>query len=700
MFSNLNKILIAFSFLFIFAACTKEKEITGHSTTLMAGEKKPITPEDLYSMKRISNHTVSPDGNWVLYLETVPNIAENTMQNDVFVVSIDGKNTTKISTVEGSKSNPIWSPSGSQISFVVNSAGNSSIYTVNFSNGKTSGNPTRIATFEQTVGDLQYSPNGEYFSFTKNVKIKQTVAEKYPNSPKANVRIYEELPMRYWDYWFDENVSQIFYMPVRGAANSAINILEGTVFDGNYGISWSPDSKEIAYSCKKISGIDRARSTNSDVYIYNLENRTTENITEGMLGYDNKPKYSPDGKYISFASQERAGFESDRIRLMLYDRTTKNIREITQNFDQWVMDYIWSKDSKSIYFTAPLNGYYPVFYLTVSDNKITQIMDGKFDFSGLSFSDDGKTLVFGMCNMLRPLDIFSVIVDENPTMSSIGRTINTITNLNSEILARLEPSSFEAKWIKTRDGKDLHSWVVYPPNFDSTKKYPMIVFCPGGPQQMISQAYGYRWNMSLLSAKGYIIAAPNRRGCPGFGQEWVDLISKDWGGGAMNDILDITDAMAKKSFVDENKMIAAGASAGGYTTFWLAGHHEGRYKAFLSHNGLFNLKSFYGTTEELFFPDWEWGGPYWETKNKDFYIKHCPSTYADKWDTPIIITIGEKDFRVSYTQGLEAFTVAQIKRIPSKLLVFPEMNHFIGKTQEYIVWYNEVFNFFEEHLNR
>jgi len=681
-------------------------------TMNMNAQKKIITPEDLYSMKRISRQTVSPDGKWVLYLESIPNIKENNMQTDIFVVSIDGKSTTKISDVDGAKSYPIWSPKGDKISFVVNSDGNSSIFTVAFPNGK----PTRIATFNETVSDLAYSPNGEYFSFSKNVKIKQTIAEKYPNSPKANVRIYDELPIRQWDYWFDENVSQIFYMPVQGAANTAKNIMANEKFGGNYGIAWSPDSKEIAYSCKKVSGVDKARSTNSDIYIYTLATGKTVNITEGMtvsdvksgevkittlnekmLGYDNHPKYSPDGKYISFASQERAGFESDRIRLMLYDRTTRKISELTKNFDQWVMEHIWSKDSRSIYFTAPIKGCYHIFNLTVSDNKINQITKGDFDFAGLSITDDSKTLVFGRCNFLQPLDIFQMPIS-SATVSA-GNII-PITNLNKEILERLEPSSFEAKWITTRDGKKMHAWVVYPPNFDSTKKYPMILFCPGGPQQMISQSYGYRWNMSLLSAKGHIIVAPNRRGCPGFGQDWVDIISKDWGGGAMNDLLDATDAMAKEKFIDENKLIAAGASAGGYSTFWLAGNHEGRFKVFLSHNGLFNLKSFYGSTEELFFTDWDFGGPYWEEKNKEFYVKNCPSTYADKWDTPIIITIGEKDFRVPYTQGLEAFTVAQIKRIPSKLLVYPEMNHFIGKTQEYIIWYNEVFDFFEKHLQR
>jgi dipeptidyl aminopeptidase/acylaminoacyl peptidase len=518
------------------------------------------------------------------------------------------------------------------------------------------------------------------------------------------VRIYDELPIRAWDYWVDENVSHIFYMPVNGPASTAKDIMANEKFGGNYGISWSPNSQMIAYSCKKVAGTAAARSTNSDVYLYNLDGSGTANITDGMLGYDNYPKFSPDGNWITFCSQIRGGFESDRIRLMLYSVFTKNITEITTNFDNWVTEYLWSGDNKSIYFTAPEKGSYQLFKAQIntkagkkSENtefefKIEQLSQGQNDISGLSLTEDGKTLVFGMQNMLRPTNICSI--------STAGGDVTQITKLNNEIVDKFAPSSFEEKWIDTRDGQKLHCWVVYPPNFDKNKKYPMITYCQGGPQQMISQAYGYRWNMSLLSSKGYIIVAPNRRGCPGFGQDWIDGITKNWGGNAMNDLLDATDAMKKEPFVDENKLVAIGASAGGYSTFWLAGHHEGRFKAFLSHCGLFDLKSFYGSTEELFFPDWEWGGPFWEDKNKAFYEQNSPSNFVDKWDTPIIISTGEMDFRVPYTQSLQAFTAAQVKGIPSKLLVYPEQNHFVGKSQEYIIWFNEVFAFFEEHLNK
>lgn len=691
-------------------------------------QKQPITPEALYSLARISEQSVSPDGKWVLYLESIPDIAENKMKTSIWVVSIDasvGEPVRKLFGDATRVSNPIWLPSenpmpptgirnlrarenlrGNRIAYISTNGNSYSIVSLDFSEEKPT--LTRVATFNEPISDLAYSPNGKFFSFTKNVKIKKTIAEQYPNLSKANVRIYDELPIRQWDEWFDENVSHIFYMPVDGPANAAKDIMQNEPFGGNYGISWSPDSKFIAYSCKKLTGAEAARSTNSDVYVYDLESGTTENITKGMLGYDNYPKFSPNGQYISFCSQLRAGFESDRIRLMLYDTRSRAITEVTKGFDQWVTEYIWSNDSRSnsIYFVATYQGCYQVFNAKISrrvpqlprdsnnrfEIQIDKFSSGQNDISGLSITADSETLVFGMCDMTRPIEICAI-----PTA---GGDVKQITRLNTEAINKFEPSTFEDKWFDTRDGKKLHCWIIYPPNFDPNKKYPMITYCSGGPQQMISQAYGYRWNMSLLSAKGYVIVAPNRRGCPGYGQDWIDAISGDWGGNAMNDILDATDAMSKEKFIDKDKLVAIGASAGGYTTFWLAGNHEGRFKAFLSHNGLFNLTSFYGSTEELFFPDWDWGGPYWEDKNKAFYAKNSPSIYVDKWNTPIIISAGEMDFRVPYTQALEAFTVAQVKGIPSKLLVFPEMNHFIGKSQEYIVWYNEVFKFFDEHLNK
>ncbi len=655
-------------------------------------QKKAITVEDLYSVTRISDYTISPDGKWVLYKATKPNMQENKSYGNIYAVSIDGKQTIQITNDNEPKSYPVWGPKSDRVAYIASKDGTNHIYVCDFPNGT----PSKVATFNEDIGNLDYAPNGNYFSFTKKVKVRQTVAEKYPNYSKANVLIYDSLPARHWDHWIDENVSHLFIMPVSGPASVARDVMQGEPFDtplvpfgGKEEIAWSPDSKEIAYTCKKYAGVDFVRNTNSDIYIYQIEGGGTKNITEGMMGYDKMPVYSPDGKTIAFTSQLRNGFESDKVRLMLYNRANANLSDLTKDFDQWVFNYLWAPDSRNIFLTATNQGTYQIFKAEISTRKITQFSKGNCDFTSPSISADGKTIVFGMTNMARPLEICSI--------PASGGDVVQITRLNTEFIDKFAPSTFEERWIKSTDGKMVHCWVVYPPNFDKNKKYPLITYCQGGPQQMISQAYGYRWNMSLLTSRGYVIVAPNRRGCPGFGQDWIDAITHDWGGMPMQDIMAATDSMKKEAFIDPDKCVAMGASAGGFTTFWLAGNHEGRYKAFMSHCGVFDFVSMYGSTEELFFPDWEYGGPYWEAQNKAFYEKNSPHMFADKWDTPMIISTGEKDFRVPYTQSLEAFTVAQLKGLASELIVYPEETHFIAKSQEYAVWFNEVFNFFDRH---
>ncbi len=658
----------------------------------LTAEKQAITVEDLYSLHRISDYSVSPTGEWILYKVSTPDIQENKLKSELFIISIDGKKNLKLSIGEDPIASPVWSPDGKEIAYIQYKDDFNYIYTIQIPNGS----PKQIANFESKIANLQFSPDGKHFSFTKSVKIKETVAEKYPKCDKANVRIYTELPVRHWDHWIDENYNHLFIMPIDGPASAAKDIMPNEPFDtplvpfgGSSEIAWSADSKAIAYTCKKYSGVDFVRNTNSDIYIYNLEKDKTHNLTEGFMGYDKNPSFSPDGKWIAFTSQHRPGFESDKIRLMLFDIEKNEFIDLTQGFDQCIDEFIWTPDSKSIFATATNFGTVQIFKVNLKDKKIVQFSKGHFDYSGLSIPKNGKIVVFGMMNMTRPLEICSI--------SAEGGSVNQITKLNTEKIDRFAPSTFEERWINTRDGKKLHCWIVYPPNFDKNKKYPMITYCQGGPQQMISQAYGYRWNMSLLSSRDYIIVAPNRRGCPGFGQEWIDAITGDWGGKPMQDILDATDAMKQEPFVDNNRCVAIGASAGGFTTFWLAGNHEGRFKALMAHCGVFNFTSMYGSTEELFFTDWEYGGPYWEEKNQSFYKKNSPHNFADKWDVPLLISTGEKDFRVPYTQSLEAFTVAQVKGLPSKLIFYPNETHFIAKPQEYIIWFNEVFDFFDTY---
>lgn len=682
-----------------------ERDASGKSTTEeYADESKAIdakpagihnfTAEDLYSVRRVGDPQVSPDGKWVLFSLGTPSIADNKIYKDIYVVSIDGKDIKRLTSDKASDYNARWSPDGKKIAFISTREETPQIFVMEYPDGS----PKKITDIENGVANLAWSPDGKYFSFTSDVKIKETVADKYPKYPEANVRIYENVPVRHWDEWVDESFSHLFIIPTSGG--EAKDLMKDEPYDaplkpfgGGEEIAWSNDSKEITYTCKKLEGKDFVETTNSDLYKVNIETGETKNITEGMMGFDKAPLYSNDGKWIAFTSQERAGFESDRIRLMLYNRETEEIKELTKTLDQWVFEFIWAPDSKSLYFSATDSGTIQLFNINAENGEWKTITEGWYNHGhGLGITNDGKKLIFGRENMQTPSEIFAMNLDNNE--------ITQLTNENEEIMKNCKPVTCKERWVDADDGKKIQCWVLYPPDFDENKKYPMISYCQGGPQSMIGQRFHFRWNYYLMASNGYVVLLPNRRGLPGFGQDWNDAISGDWGGMPMRDILAATDEMAKEPYVDEEGLCAVGASAGGYATFWLAGNHEGRFKAFISHCGVFNMVSMYGSTEELWFPNWENGGPYWVEKNKPFYKKHSPHEYAQNWDTPILISTGEYDFRVPYTQSLEAFTVAQVKGIPSKLIVYPEETHFIAHAQEFIIWSNEFFGFLDKYTKK
>ncbi|MFP4529550.1 MAG: prolyl oligopeptidase family serine peptidase, partial [Candidatus Kapaibacterium sp.] len=528
---------------------------------------------------------------------------------------------------------------------------------------------------------------------TSDVKVGKSVKDMYPKLDKAEARIFTDSPIRHWDEWEDENYSHLFIMPADGG--EAIDLMEGEKYDtpmkpfgGSGDIAWSPDSKEIAYTSKKVA--EYAKSTDSDIYIVDIATRTTREITVGMDGFDMHPLYSPDGKWIAFHSMERPGFEADRVRLMLFDRKTGNIKELPKNLDQWVDQFVWSPNSDAIYFSSGVQGIVPIFRLDVATGKWEQLTKGMYNWDyGLDVTPDGSTLVFGKRNMLRPPEYYKYELK--------NKRETQLTHANDDIYEDLAPAEIKEEWITSFDGSQVHCWVLYPPDFRPNKKYPMITYCQGGPQSMIAHYFSFRWNLYLMASEGYIVVAPNRRGVPGFGQEWNDAISGDWAGKPMQDILAATDEFRKRDYIDTNAIAAVGASAGGYAAFWLAGNHEGRFSAFISHCGVFNLESMYGATEELWFPNWEYGGPYWKPENKEFYKKNSPHEFAANWDTPIMITTGQYDFRVPYTQSLEAYQVAQVKGIPSKLIIFPEENHWILSLHNALLWQNEFFGFLKTH---
>lgn len=649
-----------------------------------ASSERLFTPEDLLSCDRVGGPKVSPAGNWLAYRVGYTDLINNKTDYEYIITDLSGKAVKKIKT-----SNAIWAPDGKSVIYYKKNKDKTEIYSVGIPKGK----DKKIKVIDGLISNLSISPDGKNLSYTKEVQISKTPTEKYPDLPKANVKIWDKIPARHWDEWVDEFVGHLFIIPLKGG--EPYDVMKNEVYEtplkpwgGTEDIAWAPESDEIAYTSKKVD--DYMLSTNSDIYIYSEKNRSTKNITEGMNGFDKTPHYSSDGRYIAFHSQERAGFESDKIRLMVYDRKTEKIKDLTSDLDQWVYESIWSQDSRYLYFSAGDGGTIQLYRVNVDNLEMLKLTEGWFNYgSGMDISPDGETLFFCREDMQKPLEVFS--------MDLKNKSINQLSHVNDDMFKNFKSIDIKERWVKSTDGKQVQCWVLYPPDFNPNNKYPMITYCQGGPQNTITQKFHYRWNWYLMASNGYVVILPNRRGLPGFGQDWNDAISLDWGGMPMQDILAATDEMIKEPYIDKNRLCAVGASAGGYATFWLAGNHNKRYKAFVSHSGVFNLESMYGSTEELWFPNWEYGGPYWEPENKKNYDINSPHRYSQNWDTPILISTGGYDFRVPYTQSLEAFTVAQVKGIPSKLIFFPEESHLILSLQEAVLWYHEYFEFLDKY---
>lgn len=651
-----------------------------------------MTPELLWSLKRVSDPRISPDGAWVLYGMNTPNIAENRGNSDLYIVPTAGGTPRQLTSSASAEFNARWSPDGSRIAFLSTRDGAPQIYVLDMAGGEA----RKVTDVKEGVANMAWSPDGKWFSFTTEVKLDRTLAEIHPDLAKAKARVYDRIPVRHWDEWNDASYSHLCIVPSSGG--EVRDLMRGERFDtpdkpfgGGEQIAWSPDSRQLAYTCKKVANY--AESTNTDIYLVSIDGGEARNITAALPGFDRDPLYSPDGKWIAFHSMARAGHEADRNRLMLYNRATGAVTELSKSLDQWVGTTIWAPDAKSLYFAAEDKATVQVYQMQVADGSWRIVTTGVYNHdAGLDLSRDGKTLVFGRRNFNRPTELYA--------MPAKGGEPKQLTDVNGDVFRTIAPARIEERWIASTDGKQVQTWVVYPPDFDKSKKYPMIMYCQGGPQATVSQFFSYAWNFLLMASKGYVVVAPNRRGLPGFGQEWNDAISQDWGGMPMQDILAVTDAMLKEPFIDPDGTSAIGASAGGYATFWLAGNHKGRFKAFVSHCGVFNLESMYGATEELWFTNWENGGPYWSADARANYDKHSPHRYAQNWDTPILIIAGEKDFRVPYTQSLEAFTVAQVKGIPSRLLMYPDENHWVLRAQEQVLWFREFFDFLDTYTVR
>lgn len=564
----------------------------------------------------------------------------------------------------------------------------------------TGGEAKTIDNIDGLLGNDRISPDGKMMISSKEVKIKNIFGtDFYPELTKSDVKIYETLNNRHWDEWEDGNFGHVFVSKADGSDATDIMINEPydcpqKPFGGDEDFIWSPDSKNVLYVTKKKYGTAYAISTNTDIYQYNIETKTTKNLTEGMMGYDIKPSYSSTGM-LAFLSMKTDGYESDKNDIIVYDG--KTMMNLTKDWDGTVDEYRWSNDGKSLYFIAATDGtvqLYNVDYpgATKKMPVVKQVSKGDFDVKAM-VAQVGNTMIIERCDMNHASEIYSLDLKTGLTKQ--------LSHINDAVYNSLTLSKIERRYVTAADGQKMLVWVIYPPNFDPSKKYPALLYCQGGPQSPLTQFYSFRWNFQLMAANGYIVVAPNRRGMPGHGVKWNEQISRDYGGLNMKDYLISIDEVSKEPYVDKNRLGCVGASYGGYSVYFLAGIHEKRFKSFIAHDGIFDWRSMYGTTEELFFVNQDLGGPYWDKENvsaQKSYNEFNPVNYVKKWDTPIMIIQGEKDYRVPVEQGLGAFQAAQLLGIKSKLLFFPSENHWILKDQDAIVWQREFYKWLSETL--
>jgi dipeptidyl aminopeptidase/acylaminoacyl peptidase len=658
-------------------------------------ESDRMTPEVLWSFGKAGNVSVSPDGTTVLFTIGYTNIEENRTYTEIYTMPVEGGDWNQVTRTPGNEFEVKWHPDGQRITFLAAYDGEVQLYEI-LPNGTTL---TKITHLKGGIEGYHYSPDLKHLLYTQSVKLDETIHDKYPDLPLANARIENDIMYRHWDHWHDYNYSHVFYASlVNGQVREAgMDIMKGEKFDsplspfgGMEQITWTPDGKSIAYTCKKLTGKAYAFSTNSDIYLYNLESKSTQNLTEGMPGYDLAPTFSPDGKFMAWESMERDGYEADKNRLFILDLETGTKTDYTTDFDQNVHSLTWSANSDAIWFTSNDRGTNEIYKFTLTDGNIQKITEGTHNYRSVALAQD--QLIATRQSMSMPTEIFRV----NP---SNGDAQN-ISNINQPVLDQLTMGKVEKRWVKTTDNKDMLVWVIYPPHFDPDKKYPALLYCQGGPQSTVSQFWSYRWNFQMMAANDYIIVAPNRRGLPGFGQEWNEQISGDYGGQNMKDYLSAIDAVAKEPFVDETRLGAVGASYGGFSVYWLAGNHDKRFKAFISHCGIFNFEQMYSTTEEMFFVDWDYKGNYWDKNNRMAMRSYdnSPHKFVKKWDTPILVIHGAKDFRIPYTQGMGAFNTAIMRDIPARFLYFPEENHWVLSAQNGILWQREFFAWLDEWL--
>lgn len=687
-----------------------------------------MSPEALWAMGRISAYSASPDGSKIVYQVGYYSVKHNKSHHVLYMMNANGSGKTLLTKGDKNETDATWLDNET-IAFLTGGE----IWSM-----KTDGaDRKQLSNTGGAVEGFKFAPDGKHVIILKSIPFHEVIKENPKDLPKATGRLVTDLMYRHWDHYV-ESIQHPFVFSVGdgfSVANDGTDILDGEPYEcpmepfgGIEQLAWSNDSKEIAYTCRKKTGLAYSISTDSDIYIYNIGTRETRNLCKpadyvepkidptktmktqavnskdnlkNLPGYDQNPKFSPDGRYVAWLSMSRNGYESDRQRLCCMDLKTGEKRFLTESFDSHVDDFCWS-DTKDamIYFIGVWHATENLYAINWK-GEVKQLTDTWTDFGSLQMMNNKKQLIAERHSYTAPADLYIV----TPNFKKPAKTaVQKLTNENQHILDQLDKPKVQQRWVKTSDGKEMLTWIILPPNFDETKKYPTLLFCEGGPQSPVSQFWSYRWNFFIMASQGYIVVAPNRRGLPGFGQEWLEEISGDWTGQCMKDYLAaIDDAAQNLPYVDKDRMGAVGASFGGFSVYYLAGHHDKRFKAFIAHDGAFNLEAMYTETEENWFSNWEYDDAYWNkdrTANADRTYKNSPHLFVDKWDTPILCIHGEKDYRINATQGMSAFNAARMRGIEAELLIFPDENHWVLKPQNGILWQRTYFEWLERWIGK
>lgn len=682
-----------------------------------------MTPEALWAMGRIAGASASPDGKQVVYQTGYYSVWANKSHQVICIVDADGSNNRQLTTSSKSETDPTWIDNGKSIAYL--SGGE--LWTMN-ADGT---NRRQLSKSGGAIEGFKFSPDGKQVILIKSLPFNEVIEKRHADLPKSTGRVVNDLMYRHWDHYVESIQHPFLANVTETGITEGTDILQGEPFEcpgepfgGVEQLAWSPDGKQIAYTCRKKTGTQYSISTDTDIYLYNIGTRETknlckqpgyvtpavditkslrnqavnspENVEKNNPGYDQNPQFSPDGKYIAWQSMARDGYESDRNRLCVYNLATGEKKYVTETFDSNVDGFCWMNDSETISFIGVWHGCVNAYQTNIS-GEVRKITDSWADITSIQPLGKKKLLITRQ-SMSAPTDIYVVTPGKDVKKTAIKQ----ITFENKHILDQLHMGKVQQRWVKTTDGKDMLVWIMLPADFDPNKKYPTLLFCEGGPQSPVSQFWSYRWNFQIMAANDYVIVAPNRRGLPGFGSEWNEQISGDWTGQCMKDYLTaIDDAAANLPYVDKDRLGAVGASFGGFSVYFLAGHHDKRFKAFISHDGAFNLEAMYTETEENWFSNWEYDDAYWNkdlTLNAKRTYENSPHRFVDKWDTPILCIHGELDYRINATQGMSAFNAARMRGIPAQLLIFPDENHWVLKPQNGILWQRTFFGWLDKWL--